>query len=108
GDFHLKNSIITLHTQTETNVVTGTFEKIKDETIEDIEKFEWPDFKIAISEIDMEGNTISYFVGKDEVKKDLFNPNAIALQDFTLRAKSIFLKDKEAGIVLEELAFREG
>lgn len=108
GDFRLKNSIITLNTETETNGITQKVEEVKDEAKEDIQKFEWPDFRIAVSDIDMEGNNISYFVGKNEVKKNVFNPNAIALQDFTLKANDIFLKDKQAGLNLDELSFQEG
>ncbi|WP_240673156.1 translocation/assembly module TamB domain-containing protein [Aequorivita ciconiae] len=108
GDFRLKNSIITLNTETEVNGITQKVEEVKDEAKEDIRNFEWPDFRIAISKIDMEGNNISYFVGKNEVKKNVFNPNAIALQNFNLQANNVFLKDKKAGLNLDELTFQEG
>ncbi|MDN3723582.1 translocation/assembly module TamB domain-containing protein [Aequorivita sp. SDUM287046] len=108
GDFQLSNSIIKLNTQTETNVITEQAEEVAEEIVEDIQKFEWPDFKIAIADINLERNNISYFVGKGEVKKDVFNPNAIALQNFTLKANNVFLKDKKAGLQLESLTFEEG
>lgn len=108
GEFRLKNSIITLNTETETNAITETAKEVKEEAKKDIEKFEWPDFKIAIAKIDMEGNNIGYFVGNNKVRKDVFNPNAIALQDLTLKANDIFLKDKKAGLNLDQLTFHEG
>lgn len=108
GTFSLKNSIVTLNTETETNEITQKVEEAEEEIKEDIQKFEWPDFKIAIAKIDLEGNNINYSVGKNEVKKGIFNPNAIALQDLNLKVDNIYLKDKEAGLNLEELSFLEG
>jgi len=108
GTFRLRNSIVTLKTQTENNAVTQKVEEIKDEVKEDIQKFEWPDFKVAISKIDLEGNNIGYFVGKNEVKKNVFNPNAIALQNLNFKAQNIYLRDKKAGLNLEKLTFLEG
>lgn len=108
GKFRLKNSIVKLNTETENNAVTQKVEEVKDDVKEDIQKFEWPDFRITVSSIDLEGNNIGYFVGKNEVKKDVFNPNAIALQDLKLQANGIFLKDKKAGLKLEALTFQEG
>ena len=108
GEFRLKNSIITLNTQTETNAITETVKEVKEEVKEDIQQFEWPNYIIAISKIDLEGNKFGYFVGQNEVKKDVFNPNAISLENLTLKADNIFLKDKEAGLNLESLTFLEG
>ncbi len=108
GDFKLKNSIITLHTQTETNSVTETAEQVQENAQEDIQKFEWPDFRIAVANIDMEGNNIGYFTGRNKVKKDVFNANAIALQGVALKANNIYLKDKKAGLNLKQLSFEEG
>ncbi|AFL79537.1 hypothetical protein Aeqsu_0005 [Aequorivita sublithincola DSM 14238] len=108
GDFRLKNSIVKINTETETNGITQKAEEVKDNIKEDIQQFEWPNFKIAIADIDLEGNNISYFVGGNEVKKDVFNPNAIALQNFNLKANDVFLKDKKAGFQLETLTFEEG
>lgn len=108
GDFRLKNSIININTETETNVITQKAVEIKDDIKEDIQKFEWPDFKIAIADIDLEGNNISYFVGKAKVKRNEFNVNAIVLQNLKLKANTIFLKDKKAGLQLDALTFEEG
>ena len=106
--FGLNNSILELRTQTENNVVVeGTKEAVK-EVKEDIQAFEWPEFRIAINDIDLKDNKISYFVHDEEVKKDVFNANAIVLQEFNLQAKEVFLKDKSAGLNLGMLKFVEG
>ncbi len=108
GDFRLRNSIVTLFTETEINNLTQEVQEVKQEVTEDIQKFEWPDFRIAISKIDWEGNNLGYFVGENEVRKNVFNPNAIALQNLTLKANNIFLRDKNAGLTLDALTFQEG
>lgn len=108
GDFRLKNSIIKINTETETNAISQKAEKVKDDVKQDIKKFEWPDFKIAVADIDLEGNNVSYFVGKAKVKQNEFNANAIVLRDLKLKANNIFLKDKKAGLKLDALTFKEG
>ena len=108
GDFRLRNSIISLNTEIENNAVAQQLGELKDEVKKDIQKFEWPDFKITVSNIDLEGNKISYLVAKNSVKKNFFNPNAIVLENLTLKADNIFLKDKIAGLQLDALSFQEG
>ena len=108
GDFSLQNSIIAIHTETENNGITNKAEEIKEDVKEDSQKFEWPDIKFAIADIDFEDNNISYFVGNNEVKTDIFNPNAISLKNLSLKANDVFLKEKKAGLQLEELTFKEG
>ncbi|WGF91922.1 translocation/assembly module TamB domain-containing protein [Aequorivita marisscotiae] len=107
GDFSLKNSIVTIYTKTENNGITQKVDEVTTDIKEDIEKFEWPDFTISLSEINLEGNNISYFVGKNKGAPNVFNPNAIALENVSLKANSIYLKDKRAGINLDALSFRE-
>lgn len=108
GDFNLKNSIITINTEVENNAITQKAQEVKDDAKEDIQQFEWPDFKIAVANIDFENNNLNYFAGNDKVKQNEFNPNAIALQNLQLQANSIFLKDKKAGLNLKALTFQEG
>jgi len=106
GAFNLKNSIITV--RTDTNGIAKNAEAEADDVSENTQEFEWPDFKVDIAAIDFEGNNISYFVGNNQVKQDAFNPNAIELKNLNLQAKEVFLKEKKAGMQLEELAFEEG
>ncbi|KJJ38126.1 translocation/assembly module TamB domain-containing protein [Aequorivita vladivostokensis] len=108
GDFNLKNSIVTIQTETEVNGITQKVEDVKEDVKEDIQQFEWPDFKISIAAVDMEGNNINYFVANNQVKPNVFNPNAIALKNLNLKANDIFLKDKKAGLQVDALTFEEG
>ncbi|MBT0607955.1 translocation/assembly module TamB domain-containing protein [Aequorivita echinoideorum] len=107
GDVQLKNSIITLTTESTTNAITEKAKETTEQTKEEIQAFEWPDFKIAIANIDLEQNNISYLVENAEAKENIFNPNAIVLKDFNLQANKIFLKEKNAGLNLESLTFEE-
>lgn len=108
GDFRLKNSIIFINTETENNAIVQKAEEVKEEVKEDIQKFEWPDFKINVANIDLEGNKFSYVVGNSTVSNNNFNPNAIVLDNLKLNADNIFLKDKKAGLQLNALSFQEG
>ena len=107
GNFRLKNSIIFLNTETENNIIVQKADEVTEEVKEDIQKFEWPDFKIAVSQIDLEGNKFSYVVGNSTPKKNSFNPNVIVLENLRLNAKEIFLKEKKAGLQLDALSFEE-
>ncbi|HLS12173.1 MAG TPA: translocation/assembly module TamB domain-containing protein [Flavobacteriaceae bacterium] len=69
--------------------------------------FTWPDLILEVKEIDLRNNNLSYVVNDAEVKKDVFNSNALLINDFTLQAKGVFLKDKTAGIQLNALHFKE-
>lgn len=108
GDFNLNNSIVQLHTQAKENAIAQTAEEIKEEAEEDIEKFDWPDFRLSADRIDLGGNRIRYWAANQEVKPGRFNANAISLENLHLQANDIYLKDKRAGLNLEELQFQEG
>lgn len=108
GTFRLRNSLVFLNTETETNVVTETAEDVKDVVMEDIEKFEWPDFTIVLSKLDFRDNHIQYFVAQNKVKPNVFDANAIDLKDLNLQIRDVYLRDKTAGLKLNELSFAEG
>ncbi|WP_232457003.1 translocation/assembly module TamB domain-containing protein [Polaribacter sp. SA4-12] len=67
----------------------------------------WPNFNVQITDINLENNNIKYFVNNEKVIKNIFNPNAIALEKVTLKAADIFLKDKKAGLQLSTFNFKE-
>ena len=71
------------------------------------ETFSWPDFILAINEIDIRNNNLSYVVNDTKVKTNVFNPDALIVKDFTLQAKEVFLKDKTAGVQLSAMHFEE-
>lgn len=108
GNLNLKNSVVILHTQTETNGVTETAEDVKEEARKDIQKFEWPDLELAVSKIDFQQNHIGYFVADAKVETGIFNANALDLTDLDLLMNDIYLKDKKGGLVLDKFSFKEG
>lgn len=108
GELRMKNSVVRINTQTENNAITEKVKEVVQEAKKDIQAFDWPNFRISIAKVDFQQNNISYFAGNAAVKENFFNPNAIALQDFSLRAKDIFLKDKKAGLQIEGGSFQEG
>jgi translocation and assembly module TamB len=99
----LKNSEISLKTGSKSKNSTSD-EKINRSNSSEII---WPKLTVQIDEIDLENNTINYFVDGSKVQKNKFNPNAIALKHVTIKASDIFLKDKKAGLQLSEFNFKE-
>lgn len=71
------------------------------------ESFSWPDFILAVSEIDMANNNFSYVVDDVKVKNNIFDANSLYINDFNFKAKDVFLKEKTAGIELNTLSFKE-
>lgn len=69
--------------------------------------FTWPDFILAINEIDLRNNHLSYVVNDTKVKSNTFNPDALVLNNITFQAKDIYLKDKTAGVHLNVFHFEE-
>ncbi|QVY64106.1 translocation/assembly module TamB domain-containing protein [Polaribacter sp. Q13] len=95
----LKNSDILLKTTSTNSAVTETTNVNND--------FVWPDFEVQIDDINIENNKIQYFVNNEKVVKNTFNPNAIVLENLTLKVADIFLKDKKAGLQLNAFNFEE-
>ena len=79
----LKNSKISLTTEAEINGLTQQIEVTPEDTKTESSAFEWPQLKIDIAAIDFENNQIDYRVGNAQPKNGVFNPNAIALSEFT-------------------------
>ena len=107
NSFQLKNSSIIFRTETETNVLTQKVLEATQELNKDVQTFEWPEIRLAISSVDFENNNFSYFVASAEAKTGHFNPNAIVVNDLYLQANTIQLKDKTAEIHLENATLKE-
>lgn len=97
GDIYLKKSAITLHTEKE---------KVQDAKKETT-PFEWPAMQFVVNSINFENNNFSYFVNKEQAKKDSFNANAMVFTNFNLIAENIKLKDKSAELLIENAQFKE-
>ena len=96
----LKNSDVLLKTVS-TNTAT-----VKETPNNDL-AFNWPDFDVQVNDVNLENNKIQYFVNNEKVVSNSFNPNALVLEDLTLKASDIFLKDKKAGLQLNTFNFEE-
>ena len=103
----LKNSKISLTTEAQINGITPKIDNIKNEAKTDIQTLKWPQIKINIAEIDIENNQIDYRVGIAKPKKGIFNPNAITLQNLTLKANDILLKGEKATLNINQFNFNE-
>ncbi|TYB79889.1 translocation/assembly module TamB [Bizionia myxarmorum] len=106
-EFSLKNSTITLKTETENNAVVEKVKEVSEDIEQDIKAFEWPSLQLVIGEIDLENNNFSYSVNNEKGKKGVFNSNAIVLTNINLKAEAIVLKDKIAELQLDEASFHE-
>ncbi|WP_229720422.1 translocation/assembly module TamB domain-containing protein [Winogradskyella helgolandensis] len=107
GKITLKNSRISLTTEAEIDGLASKIDDVTEDSTTNNNTFEWPQLKVNVAAIDFENNTIDYRVGNAKPTKDVFNPDAIALSNFTLQAKDILLKDKNASLNLEQLNFNE-
>lgn len=97
----LKNSDILL--KTASNNATTTNKPVVNNNV----AFEWPNFNVQITDVNLDNNKIQYFVNNEKVVKNIFNPNAISLEEVTLKASDIFLKDKKASLQLSAFNFIE-
>lgn len=70
-------------------------------------KITWPKLTVQVDEVDLENNAFHYVVHNEKIEQNKFNPNAIALEEITLKASDIFLKDKKAGLQLSDFNFKE-
>nr|WP_082041755.1 translocation/assembly module TamB [Lacinutrix sp. Hel_I_90] len=103
----LRNSVITVYTETEDNAITEKVKEVSEGIKKDIKNFEWPDLRVSIGSINLENDNFSYFVGNAKPSKKQFNPNAIVLKTINLEGHSIFLKEKKGRLNLEALSFNE-
>ncbi|WP_231565595.1 translocation/assembly module TamB [Psychroserpens sp. Hel_I_66] len=103
----LKNSKIKLVTEAEINGLTEQIKTIKDDAKADIQTFEWPQIKVNVASIDLENNELDYRVGNASPSETVFNPNAISLNNLTLKAQDLLIKDKKATININQFNFNE-
>lgn len=69
--------------------------------------FEWPAYTVKLKKINLEENSIRYSVANAKTKLGVFNPNAIAIDDFTLDVNDIYLENHTTGLQLNKLLFKE-
>ncbi|WP_299669997.1 translocation/assembly module TamB [uncultured Polaribacter sp.] len=67
----------------------------------------WPAIELELHNLALENNTFKYFLNDAVLQKNVFNPNAISLQNLNLNATDIFLKEQQAGLQLKQFNFNE-
>ncbi|MDT0676960.1 translocation/assembly module TamB domain-containing protein [Autumnicola musiva] len=105
NSFLLVNSLVRLETED-----TGSSEKetaATEQPADQTEPFQWPQWKVNVNELLLQDNEITYLVGGAIPKEGEFNPNAIAINDFTLNGSNIYLEGQSAGLSLDKLQFTE-
>ncbi|MDW5289252.1 translocation/assembly module TamB domain-containing protein [Formosa sp. PL04] len=100
-DIGLNNSEINFRTTSK-----NTTEKA--ETPNATTTIEWPELIVEVNRINLENNTFIYTVNNTKPVKNTFKADALFLNDFIFNAENIYLKDKTAGLNLEDFSFNEG
>jgi len=88
-------------------VEMNTLEKNQDSTTTEASPFTWPEWKVAVNEINFSENKLSYLVDSAEPKRGRFNPEALVLDSLNFNANNLFLKDQGAGGEVAALNFNE-
>lgn len=69
--------------------------------------FSWPAIDLKIDEIDFLENKVQYAVNNQKPSLNVFNPEALLINNLNLKAKEIQLKDKQAELEIERFSFKE-
>ncbi|MDY7394117.1 translocation/assembly module TamB domain-containing protein [Aureibaculum sp. 2210JD6-5] len=101
--FDLKDSKIVLKTKT----IDKTENESDKDTLQITQKFEWPNFKINIDDINLNNNNFSYQKNNAIAQNAIFNNNAIILSNLSLKGENIFLRDKNARLRIDNFSFKE-
>lgn len=69
--------------------------------------FSWPEWIVMIEGLALENNDIQYYVNNEKPKKNTFNSNAIALDNFHFVAENLFFKKASSGLQIKNIQFKE-
>ena len=72
-----------------------------------VKPFEWPAWKVELGELILDKNNIILNQGTGTAQPGVFDPLHISLRNLTIDLQDILLKDREASLNLENLAFNE-
>ena len=84
-----------------------TLEKPQDTTTTEASPFTWPEWKVAVNEINFSENKLSYLIDSAEPRPGKFNPEALVLDSLNFNGNNLFLKDQNAGAEVTALNFNE-
>ncbi|WP_435049784.1 translocation/assembly module TamB domain-containing protein [Formosa sp. S-31] len=105
-ELELTGSSIVLNTKSTNEPETETETETENTTPAD-SGFEWPEITLEIADINFENNAIGYFVNDEKPEFNTFNANAIQIDHLTLNGEQIYLKNKTAGLTLNQFQFKE-
>ncbi len=103
----LHNSTISLNITSE-EYKQGVEGLETDNTTENTTEFEWPQWTVSVSKIDLTNNDIRYTMNDSEPQPGIFNPEAIVLNNFYFVAEAISLQDQAFGANITKIEFEEG
>ncbi len=67
----------------------------------------WPELVLELDKLNLENNKIKYTVNNAKSLKNTFNPDAISLDNLSVKASNISLKNKKASLDLQNFNFKE-
>lgn len=69
--------------------------------------FEWPKWWVEVGSIDFENIGLDYSLSGSQIKKGVFNPDAISLEELYFSIHSFYLKDEKAKVQIDQISFQE-
>jgi len=69
--------------------------------------FTWPEWQVAVNEIDFKKNRIAYTLDGATPETGVFNPDAIFLEDFNFKTENLVLENQTAEAQIAALNFKE-
>lgn len=108
GEFDLRNSIVLVRTETESQTTPTPVEETDNSQSIDNSAFTWPEINLTVNSIDLVDDKFSFFVGNDKVEKSVFNPNAVVLTNLNLDGSNLKIGDQEANVSIDSATFSEG
>ncbi|MBN3521938.1 translocation/assembly module TamB [Algoriphagus lutimaris] len=75
---------------------------------QDSAPFSWPDWRVKLSSLVLENNTIDYKTSDSKITKGVFNPEVLLLEDLGLEISDILLENEKVSLNVKSLSFLEG
>lgn len=71
------------------------------------EPFEWPEWQVRASNIELQNNRFRYWVNSNSPTKGTFNPNAVGLNDLHLVIPEVILREESLKAEIEAFSLNE-
>ncbi|HET8884895.1 MAG TPA: translocation/assembly module TamB domain-containing protein [Salinimicrobium sp.] len=97
----LNNSEVLIKTKTLNDAEVSSKEKLVEN-----QSF-WPDLWLELDEIELHQNKFVFINNGTEINRNVFDPNAIEIEEIELIAENVFFKDEKLGANVHEFTFVE-